>query len=155
MCSAIRPQTPRIRNHASTYDDSVCPTCLSILSRVFKVSRVHALPGSENLKEFFAPLHPRYLPPFPMNINYSFTCENQPDMFKNIVFNKRKARGHLPLKCINMRILWDLINFFCTHFEFAKSVLLFWFFKGIIIVTMQYCNTTLPSTNVSSIEVLM
>jgi hypothetical protein len=130
LCSTIRPQTPRTRKPASTYDDSVCPTCLSILSRVFKVSRVHALPGSEKLKAFFAPLHPRYLPPFPMHINYDFTSDNRPDRFENIGFNKRKARGHLPLKCINRRILWDLIKKNCVHFEFAKSVGYFSFLKA-------------------------
>jgi hypothetical protein len=52
-CSTIRPQSPRTCKPDSTYDDSVCPTCLSILSQVFKVSRVHALPSSEKFKSIF------------------------------------------------------------------------------------------------------
>jgi len=59
---------------------------------------------------FFSPIHPRYLLPFPMHINYAFTSENRPDNFEKIGFNKWKDLGHLPLKCINRQILWDLIK---------------------------------------------
>jgi hypothetical protein len=97
-CSTIRPHTPRSRNRASACDEFVYPTYLSILSRVFKVWWVDAFPGSENLKAFVAPVHPRYLPPFPIDINYALKSHNRPDRFEKIGFNKRKARGHLPLK---------------------------------------------------------
>jgi hypothetical protein len=44
--STIRPQTPRTHKPNSTYDDYVWPSQLFIISRVFKVSRVHGLQGS-------------------------------------------------------------------------------------------------------------
>jgi hypothetical protein len=97
-CSTIRPHTPRTRHHASACDEFFYRTYLSILSPVFKVWPVDAFPGSENLKSFVAPLHPSYLPSFPIDINYSLRSHNRLDRFKKISFNKRKAQGHLPLK---------------------------------------------------------
>jgi hypothetical protein len=87
--------------------------------RGFTHSRVQ-----KSLKAFFAPLHPRHLLPFPMHINYAFTSDNPPDRFENIGFNKRKARGHLPLKRINRRILWDLIIFFASILNLQKVLVI-------------------------------
>jgi hypothetical protein len=123
-CSTIRPRTPRTRKPDSTYDDSVCRPAFPYLVesskfRGFTHSRVQ-----KSLKAFFAPLHPRHLPPFPMHINYAFTSDNPPDRFENIGFNKRKARGHLPLKRINRRILWDLIIFFASILNLQKVLVI-------------------------------
>jgi len=96
--STIRPHTAQSHNRASACDEFVYPTLLSILNRVFKYWRVEAFSGSENLKAFIAHVHPRYLPPFPVDINYALKSHNWPNRFENIVFNKRKARGHIPLK---------------------------------------------------------
>ena len=75
----------------------------------------------KSLKGFVAPLHTRYLPPFPMDINYAFKSDNQPDKFENIGFNKWKARGHLPLKCIDRRPLWDLVISFACILNLQKT----------------------------------
>jgi hypothetical protein len=97
-CSTIRPRTSRTHNPASACNEFVYRTYLSILNLVFKVWWIDAFPGSENLKSFVAPLHPNYLLPFPIDINYALRSHNRPDRFENIGINKRKARGNLPLK---------------------------------------------------------
>jgi hypothetical protein len=58
-------------------------------------------------------LHARHVHPFPIHINYDFTSDSSPQMFKNIGINKWKARGNLPLKFIYGRILWNLISLIC------------------------------------------
>jgi len=75
----------------------------------------------KSLKEFVAPLHPRYLLPFPIDINYAFKSHNWRDMFKNIGFNKWKSWGHLPLKWIDMWILWDLVICFSCILNLIKK----------------------------------
>jgi hypothetical protein len=47
-------QTPQTHNLASTYDETVCSTYLSILNRFFKVSWVHAFLGSEKFKSILS-----------------------------------------------------------------------------------------------------
>jgi len=79
-------------------------------------SKFHGFTDSrvqKSLKAFFAPLHPHHLLHFPMHINCDFTSDKSPDMFENIGINKWKDRGHIPLKRINGRILWDLVIFLC------------------------------------------
>jgi len=98
LCSTIRPRSPRTHNCASACHEFFYHTYLAILSGVSKVWLVDAFAGSENFKSFVAPLHPRYLLPFPIDINYALKSHNRPDRLKNIGFNKRKARGHFPLK---------------------------------------------------------
>jgi hypothetical protein len=61
---------------------------------------------------------------FPIQINYACTSENPRDRLKNIGFNKWKARGHLPLKCINKQILWDLVIFFVSILNLQKVLVI-------------------------------
>jgi len=89
--SIIRPRTTQTQKRASSYDDFVYLTYLSILSQVFKVWRVDAFRVHKSLKEFITPLHPFYLMPFLIYINYDFKSHNQLDRFDNIIFNKRKS----------------------------------------------------------------
>jgi hypothetical protein len=93
--------------------------------RGFTDSQVH-----KSFKAFFAPLHPRHLRPFPMHINYAFTNESSTQMFEKIGINQRKAQGHLPLKRINGRILWNLMKFFLSILNWQKIVIYFSFFKA-------------------------
>jgi hypothetical protein len=47
--------------------------------------------------------------PFPMNINHAFISDKSPHIFKKIGINRRKGRGHIPLKCIEPRFTKDYI----------------------------------------------
>jgi hypothetical protein len=129
-CIHLAPRTFVLYNstpHSSNSQPCLClhefvyPTYLSILSRVFKVWRVDAFPGSENLKAFVAPLHPRYLPPFPIDINYAFKSHNRPDRFEKIGFNKLESSRTSPIKMNRQANIMGSGNFFCLHFEFAKK----------------------------------
>jgi hypothetical protein len=44
-----------------------------------------------------------------MHINHAFISDNSPHIFKNIGINRRKGRGHLPLKRIKPRFTEDYI----------------------------------------------
>jgi hypothetical protein len=75
----------------------------------------------KSLQAFVTPLNPHYLPPFPMDINYAFKSDNRQDRFEKISFNNQKAKGHLPLKCIDRRILWDLVISFACILNLQKK----------------------------------
>jgi len=107
--------------------------CITTFPYLFVSSNICGFTDSQvhkSIKAFFAPLHPHHLRPFPIHINYDFTSDNSPKMFEKIGINKQKAQGHLPLKCINGRILWNLISFFLSILNWQNIVGYLSFFKA-------------------------
>jgi hypothetical protein len=60
--------------------------------------------GSQKfLMHFSLPSIPATFPPFPMKISYALLSDKSPHKFERIGINKRKPRGHVPLKRIKPR----------------------------------------------------
>jgi hypothetical protein len=79
-------------------------------------SQASLYPGSQKVsKHLSLPSIPATFAPFPMQINYALISDNSPHRFESIGINKRKPRGHLPLKRIKPRFTPDYIIRYLLH----------------------------------------
>jgi hypothetical protein len=79
-------------------------------------SQASLYPGSQKVsKHLSLPSIPATFAPFPMHINYALISDNSPHRFEKIGINKRKPRGHLPLKHIKPRFTSDYIIRYLLH----------------------------------------